>query len=165
MVDQTNAPAREEPYRGTAIWDAAARTIFVTCDSADSGVPAPLVIDYGSPIDVYLGHALARAGWNFTTPGDLSRFRAGNPVQVDHHPHPAGQEEQLAEWVAQYGHHRASAHPIPGGRIQYLVITDPASMRDEDDGLALEAADPNGMLFARASWPGTGGTLADLIGR
>lgn len=57
---------------------------------------------------------------------------------------------QLDEWIAQYGTFPAAVRGLPGGRIRYLVITDPNAMI-EGETLPLETADPDGEFYATAS--------------
>ena len=56
---------------------------------------------------------------------------------------------QLDEWIAQYGTYPATVRGLPGGRVRYLVITDPNAMI-EGETLPLETADPDGTLYANA---------------
>ena len=57
---------------------------------------------------------------------------------------------RLDEWITQYGTYPATVRGLPGGRVRYLVITDPDAMI-EGETLPLETVDPDGALYATAS--------------
>jgi len=150
------------PRYGIAIYDGNTQTITVIPHRLSRGEPSATVVsvDRAMP-DHYAINALVRAGWNPVLPDDTARLRSGVAVNVVHVPQPPRQGEQFARWIEQYGDRPATARCGPG-RIRYLVEPAGGAVL-EGDAIVLETADRNGSLFQRATWPGVGRTLADLI--
>jgi len=130
---------------GEARWDEATGTLTITPGSKPS---VTVHVDRGSS---YVVHALAENGWNIPDGITASTLIKTGTAPIIHHPEAEAVREQLDAWVAEYGRFQLAVRGLPGGRIRFLIITDPATQVLEGDALALDVSDPNGQLYQRAS--------------
>jgi antitoxin (DNA-binding transcriptional repressor) of toxin-antitoxin stability system len=144
---------RQPGIDGTARWDKDSRTLTITpLWSAPQRVIQADNIEAAKYRRLDPSHVLALAGWR-VPPGSPSLYQSPDQVNVIHYPAPPDQAGQMAAWVAEYGQRAAMVRGV-GDRIRFLVVTD-------QERIVLEAADPNGTLFQRAStalaaWHATG---------
>lgn len=146
-LDRTETSIRKT---GEARWDKQTMTLTITPEWGDDQVIRVTETAAWKHRTLHPTHVLALAGWNIAPGATPFHLSPTGETQVVHYLPTPGQDEQLAAWSAEYGHHEATVRGT-AGRVRFLVTTDPDTALLEGDTLLLETTDPNGTLYERAS--------------